>query len=353
MTRISQTLWLGLSVLLWAGPPAGRAAEQPIQLPELMELLQSRLAGASAASLNEAAVAGLLRQLAPQVALVGAAEAATSAVPALSAALFERHYGYVRVARVTPGMEREFTNALARLGEKQALRGLAIDLRFAGGQDFAAALGLADLFFPDEKPLIQWGEGIRSSTSKPEAIVLPVVLLVNRETHGAAEALAGMLRLSEVGLLLGTNTAGRASVSREFTLRTGQRLRVAVAPVTVANNKPIPASGLPVDIAVGIPADDERASYDEAFKVLPTAARAAAVELSLQSTNRPARRRPNEAELVRLSREELEPPRPAPSTNRPGPGPEAPTLPLVHDPVLARAIDLLKGLAVVRQFRAP
>jgi hypothetical protein len=80
---------------------------------------------------------------------------------------------------------------------------------------------------------------------------------------------------------------------------------------------------------------------------LASAATAPAPSL-VAGTNRPARRpRPTEADLVRARREglpldakvvtsrEVEPPRP-----------------VLQDPALARAVDLLKGLAVVRQGRS-
>jgi len=64
------------------------------------------------------------------------------------------------------------------------------------------------------------------------------------------------------------------------------------------------------------------------------------------ATNRQARsRRPTEADLVRERRE---------STNQSGatPGREIlPDKPVIVDPVLARAVDLLKGLAVIRGNR--
>lgn len=349
MTRRFFLVALGLLLAGGAGPGPLWAAGEPIRLPELMDLLRTNLLGATADDLNRAAVEGLLGQLGPQVTVLGAGGDGTHAVPALSSALVERQYGYVRLARVGAGADREFAAAYQRLASSNTLKGLALDLRFAGGHDFPAALGIADQFFPGEKPLINWGEGVKSSVSKPEAIVLPVVLLVNRQTSGAAEALAGMLRLSDVGLLLGTNTAGRASVTREFTLQTGQRVRVAVAPVRVAAGKPLPAGGLVPDIVVEAGTEDERGTYEDATKALARVG--AAGELSLQVTNRPVRRRPNEAELVRQSREGAGP-EPA-VTNAPARAATA-TLPsAVHDPVLARAIDLLKGLAVVQQFRSP
>ena len=70
-------------------------------------------------------------------------------------------------------------------------------------------------------------------------------------------------------------------------------------------------------------------------------------------TNRP-RRRLNEAELVRLQREGIladeETGLPAPA-KRAGTGrlPVVPEGPVLMDPALIRAIDLLKGLAVIQQ----
>jgi C-terminal processing protease CtpA/Prc len=291
MTRRFPLLALGLLLAAGAGPGAVRAAGEPIRFSELMDLLRTNLLGATAADLNRAAVDGLLAQLDPQVTVAGAAGAETNAAPAVTSAVVDRNYGYVRLARLGAGADREFAAACQKLAASNTLKGLALDLRFAGGQDFPAALGIADQFFPGEKPLINWGDGVKSSVSKPEAIVLPVVLLVNRQTSGAAEALAGMLRSSDVGLLLGTNTAGRASVTREFTLQTGQRVRVAVAPITVAAGKPMPAGGLVPDIRAEIAPDEERLAYQDAFPAL--ARTGAGGELSLQSTNRPARRRTN------------------------------------------------------------
>jgi hypothetical protein len=111
---------------------------------------------------------------------------------------------------------------------------------------------------------------------------------------------------------------------------------------------------LKADIRVAVNPDDEKAYFEDAYKVLPKIVRVADGSVTMTNvanltvTNRPARRRINEAELVRLLRSgqpieeeftqvplrELEPPKP-----------------VVNDPALARAIDLLKGLAVVQQFR--
>ena len=221
--------------------------------------------------------------------------------------------------------------------------------------DYAAAVVLADRFFAEEQPLVDWGEGWKKSTAKTNAIALPVAVLVNRKTSGASEALAGILRHGGVGLLIGTNTAGQASMAKEFTLKTGHRLRVAVAPLKVTDGRELPLAGIKADIEVAVSPDDELAWHDDAYKVLSKSARppgTVADETASASTNRSPRRRVNEAELVRMSKDGQLPDRDSPLTNSAGRTVEPP-LQIVGDPALARALDLLKGLAVVQQVRSP
>jgi len=336
-----------------------RAVAAPDQTPfnfaEVFELLKANLAGVTVEQLNEAAACGLLEQLAGKVSIVGEVSAplrgAESNAP-VSAAVFDRHFGYLRVGRVANGTDKEFRTAYEGLLATNKLKGLVIDLRFAGGKDYAAAVAVADRFFADEQPLVDWGEGWKKSTAKTNAISLPVAVLVNRRTTGAAEALAGMLRHRDVGLLIGTNTAGEASMAKEFSLRTGHRLRLAVAPLKVANGKELPFSGIKADIEVDVSTEDELAWYEDAYKPPPKAARLATSgsETNAAATNRAPRRRINEAELVRMNREGLSPDREPPFTTDSARTVDAP--PVVNDPALARALDLLKGLAVVQQFRS-
>jgi hypothetical protein len=327
-----------------------------LNFTEVFELLKANLAGVTGEQLNEAAARGLLEQLAGKVSVVGEAPPLVRGAgtnPPVSAAVFDRHFGYLRVNRLAAGTGKEFQAAYERLLTTNKLKGLVIDLRFAGGSDYAAAVAVADRFFANELPLVDWGEGWKKSTEKTDAISLPVTVLVNRKTTGAAEALAGMLRHRDVGLLIGTNTAGEASMAKEFSLKTGQRLRVAVAPVKVGDGKELPFSGIKADIEVAVSPEDELAWYEDAYKKPPAPVRlagAANTETNAAGTNRAPRRRLNEAELVRMNREGQLPDREPSFTNDSSRTVES--VPMVNDPALARALDLLKGLAVVQQFRS-
>jgi len=334
----------------------GNPDVEPLQLQEVYDLLKANLAGTSELELNRAAVRGLLDQLSGKVSVVGEparpAPGATNA-STVSASVFEGKFAYIRLHRVTAETDREFETLLGQLRSTNSLKGLVLDLRFTGGHDYGAAVALSDRFLSSEQPLVDWGEGWKRSKGRADAISFPLAILVNRKTTGAAEVLAGILRYRDVGLLIGTNTAGQASMAKEFTLKTGQRLRVAIAPVKVAGGQELPFTGIKPDIEVEVSAEDELASYEDSFKPPPKLARAGTLstnETTAGTTNRSPRRRLNEAELVRMTRDgPVQGPDSTVVPVPPRPG-EAP--PLITDPALLRALDLLKGLAVVQSSRS-
>jgi hypothetical protein len=320
---------------------------------EIYDLLRTNLGGIDEKTLNNAAVQGLLSQLEGRAVLVGNETdlPASTNGPSVTGTVHDKNYGYLRVNRLGPESDQQFRTEHTKIATNR-LKGLVIDLRYASGQNYAGAVAIADMFLPNEQPLLDWGDGMRHSTSKSNPINIPVALLVNRKTSGAAEALAGMMRQAEIGLVLGSKTAGQASIAKEFELSNGQRLRVGTTPVKLAQGKFLPASGLIPDIAVDVSSEDELAYYGAVYKNLARSNRLAAAsigftnEASLSLTNRRPRRI-NEAELVRMQREGESLDFSTNSTQRePAPG-----TPTVQDPVLSRALDLLKGLAVVQQFR--
>jgi C-terminal processing protease CtpA/Prc len=268
------------------------------------------------------------------------------------ASVLDDGVGYVRVGRVADGLAKEVSAASQQLGSTNKLKGLVLDLRFADGDDYAAAAAAADLFTAKEQPLLDWGSGVVKSKAKTDALSLPLAVLVNRETGGAAEALAAVLRQTGAALLLGGATAGRAMLAQEFLLKSGQRLRIATTPVKLGDDTALSADGVKPDIEVAVDLDEERAYFKDAYAVLSgTNLLAGPGLLSASPTNRaePAVRQPrlNEAELVREKREGIA-------------GSAAPALsreaeqekPVIRDPALARGVDLLKGLALVRRSRS-
>ena len=133
-------------------------------------------------------------------------------------------------------------------------------------------------------------------------------------------------------------------------MKDGERLRIATAPVQLGDGTTMPTAGLKPDIAVEVSPEDERNYYADAFKEI---SRVELANTTLSLTNPPSsttrtnrRSRINEADLVRERREGVSLDAEAPS------GRDREPETVVHDPTLARALDLLKGLAVVHQSRS-
>jgi len=352
MTRIGLAIF---AAVLGVTPGARAVATNaPPDFNEVFSLVRAHLTGATEAELNRMVVDGLLTALRGKVSLVGGGpQTAVKAVELVAkSSVLENDVAYLRVGRVDEPLAKELNTALTQLGATNKLVGLVLDLRFAEGEDYAAAAAVGDLFQTKVRPLLDWGHGVISSTAKAEAVKMPVAVLVNRESGGAAEALAGLLRETGVGLILGSQTAGGAMIGQEFPLKNGQRLRVAALPVKIGDGSALGPQGLKPDIEVAVSTADERLYLDQPYGPVARLKGAGDGGLSLTNqtsgTNAPVQRsRPSEAGLVRARREGL---------NLDGDLPEAPRAeppkPVLRDPALARAVDLLKGLAVVRASRS-
>jgi hypothetical protein len=329
----------------------------PPKFEEVYQLLRSNLDGVSQADLDRAAVKGLLEQF-PGQAMLEASN--NTAIPSASGtlrkvALYDNSYAYFRIGRVEGNLAEKLRAAYEGLARtnKSKIKGVILDLRFAAGDDYAAAAATADCFLNSEQPLLDWGAGSARATQKTNAITAPMAILVNAQTAGAAESLAAALREADIGLILGATTAGQANIFKEFTLGNGDKLRIATAQIKLGDGTVL-AKGLKPDIAVETSLADERAYLDDPYKMLHPAVpskNVTATNSHHSLTNQASHRPTNEAELVREHSAGEAPddggreiPQTIGSTDA-----EEPAPPVIADTALARALDLLKGLAVIQQ----
>jgi hypothetical protein len=323
---------------------AATSAVPPFQ--QVYDLIRTNSA-IGEADLNRAAVNGLLKELGPKAMLITNPAASTETTPLVSKTrVFDGQIAYLRVSRVADGLANDLRTAYQKLSASNKLKGAVLDLRFADGTDSAAAISAAEIFPLKKTVAVDWGKGAQEAKSDSSLISVPLVVLVNGETAGASETLAAIIREANAGLILGNSTAGRATLTKDFPLSTGATLQVATTPIKVGGEE---LTAIHPDIAVAISAETERSYYTNGFFTLPKITDIAAAATNGAATNILARRpRLNEAELVRAHKRgidlESELPllesAPLEKTNEP---------PIVTDPALARALDLLKGLAIVRQ----
>jgi hypothetical protein len=339
-----RNLFTGILLMAFAvvAGRSGTAATLPA-FEALSGLIQSNLTGVTDADLDKAATQGLVSGFKGRVVLVATNTPAKPGGALIAKQMkFEGALGYVRASRIAGGLPEQLRGAIAALGKETPIEGLVLDLRFANGLDYAVAGKTASMFVSEEQLLLEWEGGKARAASNAVPLRLPMVTLVNAQTRGAAEALAAVLRETKTALVIGGKTAGEANVFREFELPDGQRVRIAAGTVKLGDGSAMPADGLVPDIAVTVAPAEEKAFQSDPYRIVKKPGQTDDIA-STTSTNTP-RRRINEAELVRMQKEGL-----LEDDDAPLPAVKAePTKPLVRDPALARGLDLLKALAIVK-----
>lgn len=202
--------------------------------------------------------------------------------------LLESNVAYLRVGEVQKDLSAEISAAESALMATNKIAGTILDLRFAGGDSPDAAGATAD-FFAQKK----W----------------PLAILVNDETRGSAATLATTLREGHDGLVFGSAM-----------------------------------TGLKPDVAVMVKTNEDKFYWENPYASLPQSETNANV-----STNNfsPYIDHTTEADLVRAKIKDGEQ-----DENVMPQRPTEPQKPYIHDPVLARAVDLIKALAVIRKSHA-
>jgi hypothetical protein len=326
-------------------------------------------------SLNEATVTGILDAVGRGAVIVEPELPSTNAAPAPAtepkptaplarAEAIGPDIGYIRLAEVTEGTPAALDVELKKFADAK-VTGFVLDLRYAGGTNLAAAATVASRFLNDGQELFTLkssGKGPQvfhaGAEVKPASLAgmdltsAPLMLLVNAETRGSAEVLAGALRTADRGIVIGSKTAGSAAGWQEVKLSDGRTLRIATAkivlppPQDAAQPVELFPDGLTPDVAVKIDPKTER-------DVVLTVQTNGTLTASLQP--RVNKKGLTEAQLVKVFHGQsidLEPPIGIvmPNTNQPSTDKEREEedeIQNVRDVVLQRAVDILKGIRVL------
>jgi C-terminal peptidase prc len=134
---------------------------------------------------------------------------------------------YVRIDSLAASTPMELRKA-ALVAEREAVRGVILDLRSCGGDQAHSAVLVADtLLAAGPIGALRVREGIRPLSSGPDALFvdLPMAVLIGPDTWGAAEWLAACLSRRRNALLVGNETAGKAEL-RKVVEVAGQQLHL-------------------------------------------------------------------------------------------------------------------------------
>jgi len=187
--------------------------------------------------------------------------------------------GYIKAQALTKGKAQDIAAKIKSLQSRGAKK-LVLDLRNNSEGDSEEGVALANLFLG--KGLIAYVQGQKYQKATFDAdpakkiTDLPVVVLVNRGTAGAAELAAAAILDNGRGDVVGDKTFGEGSVQRLIEVPDGSALILSIAKYYTPKGKAIQENGITpnvlvanVDEQVVLPDDDDGNAPEEPQKVQP------------------------------------------------------------------------------------
>jgi carboxyl-terminal processing protease len=187
--------------------------------------------------------------------------------------------GYIKALVLTKGKAQEIANKIKAL-QKQGAKKLVLDLRNDSQGDEDEGVAVANLFLG--KGLIAYLQGQKydkvtySADPQKKITDLPVAVLVNHGTSGAAELVAAAIMDNSRGDVVGDRTFGEGSVQKVIEVPDGSALILSVAKYYTPSGKVIQDNGVTPNVQVASAADiavvaddDEDNSPDEPQKTQP------------------------------------------------------------------------------------
>jgi carboxyl-terminal processing protease len=160
-----------------------------------------------------------------------------------------RKIGYIALAQFSRGATDALRDTVTSLRERGA-QALVLDLRGDPGGLLDEAVGIAGAFLPKGSTVVVT-EGLHSdrrvfrTDADPVAGDLPLEVLVDRNSASASEIVAGALRDSTRGRLVGERTFGKALVQSTIQLRNGGALKLTTQRYLTPSGYDLAKRGLP------------------------------------------------------------------------------------------------------------
>ena len=235
----------------------------------------------------------------------------------------EGEVGYIRITSFNEQTQKGLEEGIASIKEElgATLKGYVLDLRNNPGGLLDQAESVTDTFL-DRGEIVstrtRYSEETKRTIAKKGDLTdgMPIVVLINDGSASASEIVAGALQDHGRAIILGTKSFGKGSVQTIIPMQDNNAMRLTTARYYTPSGRSIQGTGIEPDILVR-PATVER-----------LAQRGQRSEASLRGS---------------LENDTLdeEAPEAGPATER--------TTQDVDDYQLARAIDLIQGLALYRQ----
>lgn len=165
------------------------------------------------------------------------------------AAKMGRETGYIRVTSIGEKTGEEFSKAVGEL-EKKGVKRLLVDLRGNGGGYFDQGISVADQLIPEGT--ITYTEdrsGKKEYFNSDESMTaMKYAVLVDERTASAAEIIAGAVKVSKSGIVVGEKTYGKGVAQKEFTYPDGSVMHLSSYKYFMPDGGNIDGTGIEPDV---------------------------------------------------------------------------------------------------------
>jgi len=268
---VSKRFGYAMIVSVIPGGPADKAGLQASDIIEAIEgksthemslaEIHAQLEGQPGSNLNVAVVRA--RRAEPQK-LVITREIIN--IPPVADKTLEDGVGYVQVDALTKGKSQEIANKIKAL-QKAGAKKLVLDLRNCAEGDEEEGIATANLFLNHGTIAYLQGQKYPREAFNADAAKaitnLPVAVLVNKGTAGAAEIVAAAILENARGDVVGDKTFGEGSVQKLLPLPDGSALILSVAKYYSPLGKAIQDNAVTPNVLVADNDDDSLAPEDE------------------------------------------------------------------------------------------
>jgi carboxyl-terminal processing protease len=215
----------------------------------VLERLQARLAGEQGSKIRLTLERG--SGLEPDTLAVTLKRSPTPVRSAVSVRMADSVTGYLRLVDFKVGVGKDIHDALRRLTGEGA-RGIILDLRANPGGAMPAVVEVASEFLPSHAVVFRTRG--RKADANHQFVTdreggfagIPLVVLIDRSTASAAEALAACLQDHDRALILGHRSFGKALEQVSLPLPTGDVVMLTIARIVSPSGRVIqrPYQGL-------------------------------------------------------------------------------------------------------------
>ena len=169
--------------------------------------------------------------------------------------------GYIRLTEFNDNTYSDFKEAIEKY-KAEGKTGLIIDLRNNPGGLLRSVINICEEIIP-KGPIVhidaKGEDNDETYNSDLENPPFKLAVIVNEGSASASEILAGAVKDSDVGIVVGTKTYGKGTVQNILYLTNGGGIKLTIAEYLTRNKISIDGKGIEPDVFVELPKTDDLA----------------------------------------------------------------------------------------------